>query len=92
MTGLSSETRSEQETKQKCTAPTVTMATDKGRRCRAELGEKRREDGKDKRGRKRERPLLLLSFLFSLCSLSTCKVISTGYTMRDGREGGDGGR
>lgn len=30
--------------------------------------------------------LLLLSFLFSLCSLSTNKVISRGYNIRNGRE------
>lgn len=42
-------------------------------------------------GRKREAGekgsvsfLLLLSFLFSLCSSSTYKVIGTGYNMRSG--------
>lgn len=48
-------------------------------------------------GRKREAgekgsvSFLLLSFLFSLCSSSTYKVISTGYNTRSGAGWGAGG-
>ncbi len=78
---------------EKVHSPTVTMATDKGRRCRAELGKGGRKDGGKEReaGEKEVSPSFFYPSCSLLCSLSTYKVISTGYNIRNGGEGEWGG-
>lgn len=56
-------------------SPTVTMATDKGRRCRAELGKGEREDkGKEREAGEREECLLPSSSILPVLSVQFINI------------------